>query len=593
MCQEAGRQAIVDGQSQGQSTLAASCARLWAYLRESQRRAALALLLLCLVVYLPGVIRLPAVDRTEVVYAETTRDMVARGQWLDPRYGETVHQFRPIGPYWAQGIAATLAGPESARDITVYRLPGLLAVTLSVLALFWLSAPLIGTEAALIASGLFAVAPLTVLLAQLAIGESLSLLPATVAMLALLRIYVAEREADTRKLAALFWIAVGAGMFFNALLVPILVIVTLIALRFFDRDMWWLDRLHTAWGLPLAIIIASPWLIVRAIQDGVPYAGMSWGDFIDALSGSQHMKLKAWPGTFLLAMFLGFLPGTAFLVPAVKRLWDSRADKMTRFLFAWIAGYIVYLELLSSKPGTYSVQVMFPALAIAVALLITKPNAPRALPQWHLMPKPILAALFATTLLAAPYIAGSQAPSLFALVVIAATAYLFFMSAREGRALRLKSWAQSGIAALALFAITLLAVILPSINKAWPARQIAQALTACKPKSTAVLGFREPTSYFMLNADRAAQTPEAIAAKRLAVAIVEARWLDRYRAARAAASQPVPRARACIESYNVMRGCPLSLTIYADDAAICTIPEEFACKSLALAAAPATSLACD
>ena len=150
--------------------------------------ALLALLTLCLAVYLPGVIRLPAVDRTEVVYAETTRDMVARGAYTDPRYGDTIHQFRPIGTYWAQAKFAWLAGEADAREITVYRLPGMISVTLAVLALYWLAAPLIGTLAALIAAALFAVAPLTVLVAHLAIAEGLSLLPATIAMLALLRV---------------------------------------------------------------------------------------------------------------------------------------------------------------------------------------------------------------------------------------------------------------------------------------------------------------------------------------------------------------------------------------------------------------------
>ncbi|MEQ1673372.1 MAG: glycosyltransferase family 39 protein, partial [Hyphomicrobium sp.] len=170
----------------------------------AQRRLSmLALFLLCLAVYLPGVIRLPAVDRTEVVFAETTRDMLARGAIVDPRYGETVHQFRPIGTYWAQAKVAWLAGPEHARDIWVYRIPGMLSVTLAVLALYLLAAPLVGGVAALIAAGLFAVAPLTVLVAHLAIAEGLSLLPATVAMLVLLRIYTAPREESTRPLALL------------------------------------------------------------------------------------------------------------------------------------------------------------------------------------------------------------------------------------------------------------------------------------------------------------------------------------------------------------------------------------------------------
>ncbi len=328
------------------------------------------LLVLALAVYLPGVLRLPAVDRTEIVFADTTREMVARGAWTDPRYGDVVHQFRPIGTFWAQGVVARLAGPEQARNITVYRLPSLVAVVLAVLAVFWLAAPRVGRDAALLAAGLFAVAPLTVLVSQLAIADGLALLPATVAMLALLRIYDAVDGQDDPRLALLFWTAMGFGMLVNALHTPILVGVTLLALFVFDRDVSWLRRTRPLMGLPIALALASPWLAVRVMQDGVPFAGMGWSEFLAALGGAQDMKLRAFPGTFTAAALIGFLPGVALLPAAMKALWDDRAQRLPRFLLAWTIGYIVYLELLSSKPGTYTVQVMFPAFALAVALLV-------------------------------------------------------------------------------------------------------------------------------------------------------------------------------------------------------------------------------
>ena len=391
-----------------------------------QRRLhVLVLTLLCLAVNLPGIVRLPAVDRTEVIYAETTRDMVARGNWLDPLYDGQVQAFRPIGTFWAQALSSSLAGAQHARDITVYRLPSLIAVTLAVLALYLLARPMIGSSAALIASGLFAVAPLTVLLGTLGIAESLSLLPATVAMLALLRIYVAGRDDDTRTLAMLFWVALGAGMLVNALLVPILVLVSLIALRFIDRDLWWLDRLQAAKGLPLALIIAAPWLLVRFYQDGLPFSGLSWHGLIRALGGAQDMKHRALPGTFVLALLLGFLPGTALLIPALSRLWNARAEKLARFLIAWVTGYLVYLEMLSSKPGTYMAQVMFPALAIAVGTLVARKDGVPAPLKGNLIPWPPLAALMPVALFAPVYYLTRETPSLITALLIAAVAALF------------------------------------------------------------------------------------------------------------------------------------------------------------------------
>jgi len=308
----------------------------WAALASRPQAASLALLALCLAVYLPGFVRLPAVDRTEIIYAESTRDMVARGDWTDPRYGDAVQQYRPIGTFWAQGASRWLAGDALARDIRIYRVPSLIAVTLAVLALFWLGSAIVGAEAALIASALFAVAPLTVLVSQLAIAEGLSLLPATVAMLALLRVYTNDNER--RWIPLLFWAALGFGILINALLVPILVIATLIALFTMDRDLSWLKRLRPFAGIPLALVIAAPWLIVRAHQDGTPFSGMSWREFLGALGGAQDMKLRALPGTFVLALVLGFLPGTALIGSAFTRLWDGREQKLARFLLAWVIG---------------------------------------------------------------------------------------------------------------------------------------------------------------------------------------------------------------------------------------------------------------
>jgi 4-amino-4-deoxy-L-arabinose transferase-like glycosyltransferase len=558
-----------------------------------RRLVSIALFLLCLTVYLPGIIRLPAVDRTEVIYAETTRDMAARGNWLDPRYGEIVHAFRPIGTFWAQGLAAAGAGPGNARNISVYRIPGLITVTLSVLALYWLAIPIIGSSAALIASGLFAVAPLTVLVSNLAIAEGLSLLPATVAMLSLLRIYIAPRDEDTRRVAMLFWAALGFGILINALLVPILVIATLIALRFVDRDFWWLDKLNAARGLQIALIIAAPWIVVRFLQDGFPFAGLDFAGVLRALGGAQDMKLRAWPGTFVLAAALGFLPGTALLGPALAKLWNEREGKLARFLLAWIMGYLIYLEAFSSKPGTYMVQTMFPAFAITVAMLVTSGDEKLPLPKFHLIPWPPLAALFVLALFAAPYAAVREQPPLWIVPFIAAVATLFYWSAHEGRAGRLVRWAGFGIAALALFAITLLGGVLPGLSKIWPAQQISRAVAACSATNLGLFGFNEPSGRFVLNRDAELSTREGLGqladGTRTGLAVIDQSWYEKNPHAMKREQQTKIGPIACIRAINTMRGCTQTLTVVANTSAPpCAVPVEFACTEAFLMQADAS-----
>lgn len=549
-------------------------------LAASPRRACLVLLALCLLTYLPGLLRLPAVDRTEVIWAESTRDMVTRGAWLDPRFDGEVHAFRPIGTYWAQGIVASLAGESAARDIQVYRIPGLVAVTLAVLALYWLAAPLVGTWPAFLAAGLFAVAPLTVLLTQLAIADGLALLPATVAMLALLRIYCTDEHADTHHLAFCLWAAVGFGMFFNALHTPIIVAVTLIALSFFDRDFWWLGRLHALrYGL-IALGLCAPWLVVRTIQDGVPFSGLGIAKFLAALGGAQDMKLRAFPGTFLLAAILGFLPGTALIVPALKRLWVGRGERLARFLLAWVLGYIVYLELISSKPGTYTVQVMFPAMALAVAALVAGWRTGEAPPKGHLFPHPVLALLFPVGPVVAVYAFGGTAPGIFAAILVAATAGLFYVSAVAAHQGQPQRWALTAIAALSVFAVALNAAVLPAIDHIWPTRQIARALEGCPDGPVAVLGFREPSVKFVLRTDETLAEADAVRSalveRRPTYIVGEAR--DGRLKALNRSQYRRPRSVACVTAYNITRGCPLAFTILSTGATTdCRARELFPC----------------
>ncbi len=185
------------------------------------------------------------------------------------------------------------------------------------LATWWLTRPLLGDRRAVIAAALFAVSPIVALQATLSIPEGPLLLAIVVAQLTLLRLYCAP-DGDRDKqlwLALAFWAAQGGGMLLNALAVPILSLATLVALYVMDRRLDWLSRLRPLIGIPLMLAIAAPWLLIRAHFDGgVPFSGLTWGEFIRALGGAQDMKWKAAPLTFTLAFLLGFLPGAAAAV---------------------------------------------------------------------------------------------------------------------------------------------------------------------------------------------------------------------------------------------------------------------------------------
>ena len=558
-------------------------------LAAQPRLAAAALLLLALVTYLPGVLLLPPVDRTEIVYAQSSRDMLKRGDYLDATFEGERFQFRPIGIYWLQIGAGKILGHKAQHWITTYRLPSLIAGIFAVLAMWALVRPLLGERRAIIAAGLYAVTPIVALQASLSIPEGPLLLSIVVAQCALLRIYCAT-PGDARNgawLAALFWAAQGFGMLLNALAVPILSLSTIAALYVFDRRLAWLKRLRPLWGVPLMVAIAAPWIIVRAHFDGVPFSGLTFGELIRALGGAQDMKWKAAPLTFTLGMALGFMPGALVIVPALRGIWRGRGEALARFLFCWIIGYWLYLELIASKPALYTVQAMFPALAAAAALALDRdgrlsiPPLSLRLPWWLVLPGTI--AIFAVvlgvsgTMPSAAVIAGAG------LIVLAFTVAALSMG--TGRA---NAWVMTSLAGFALFVSFTFGVLMPHIQIAWPAPRIAEAiapLRRCVTGPVGVAGFREPSTTFVLGheADTNVETISGwMAGGDDAIAVVEDRWQPNLAKALAARSVKAPPRLGCVEAFNVMRGCTLNFSIYATGPdpldPNCQVDERFACK---------------
>jgi 4-amino-4-deoxy-L-arabinose transferase-like glycosyltransferase len=554
--------------------------------------ASAALLVVTLVSFLPGVLALPPVDRTEIVYASTTRAMLERGDLVDAQLEGERFPFRPIGAFWLQMGAASALGTEARDAIVTYRLPSLLAATLAVLATYWLLVPLLGGRGALIAAGLFGVTVPVAVQAQLAIGEGPVLPAAVVAQLALLRLYAAREGERTRALALLFWAAQGVGVLINALAVPILALSTLAALFAFDRNFGWLERLRPLTGVPVMLMLGAPWLLVRAhVDGGVPFAGLSWTELLAALGGSQAMKFKAMPLSFTLGFMLGFLPGTLLLYPALKGSWRSRDQAVPRFLLAWIVGYLAYLELISSKPALYTVQALYPAAAaaVALALLAGDPEARRLTwPTPAAVPPPFLVAGGVVALYAGVLWSLGEPPAPASVVGIVAVAMLLSVSAAAGRQRLPHAWFLLGVPGFAVFLGFTFGVFLPSLTKPWPAPRIAAAiapLRSCVAGPVGVVGFREPSARFVLGSGSAHDDPGRIASwaaeKRPAVVLVEERWHDAFLEALGKRGATLPARVGCVEAFNVMRGCPLSFSIYVtgeNAGERCQVAPAFACK---------------
>ncbi len=572
-------------------------ARSLTYLAQRPVFAGLVLLGFALAAFLPGLFDLPPIDRTEIRYAQTSKQMLETGDLLRPSFQAEPQLTKPFGVFWLQSATAGLLGVQARSAIWAYRLPSLAGALLAVLFTFFGARRYFGREAAFLGALLLAVNIIVVLQAHLALTKALHLAFVVAAQWSLARLYIDERDEKGRRDALIFWVAQGGGILTGVLALPLLSLATIAGLVLADREAGWLNRLCPLWGLPLMVLVASPWIAVLIANPDLDLVRQAWGQgLLDKLAGPQEMNWRGFPGMYALGLWLGLLPGAAFFFLAAQRTWRRRDERPCRFLLAWVVTYLAAIEFLSAKPPLYTLQMLMPALTVALAMALVqggegakngiKPGrACAALALLH-------ALLPGTALLALLWLMGPPARPLVLVLtalVLAAAAVAIIAACRA----RPFVWAGLSIAAGILFYIAALELALPNFERVWTSQRLVQsagAIEPCAPGPFAVAGYSEPSAVFTLGtATFIAKGPNAGA--------LAAQWLVRGIGHHAFVSDGMrvsfethiersgftpPRAIACVGGLNIGRFKWVTLRLYTtvpgQTMAACPMPAALACE---------------
>ena len=498
------------------------------------------LVLLCLGLYLPGLVNLPVTDRDEARFAQATRQMLESHDFLDIRFQNKERNKKPAGIYWLQAASVSLFGNAESNAIWPYRLPSLLGATLASLMTFGLGASLIGRKAALLGAAMLAASLGVVVEAHLAKTDAVLLACVVAAQWALGRTYLDSREgrATGWRFAFMFWLAQAAGILVKGPVAPAVSALTAAALAIADRDGRWLKSLRPLYGILLLAAIVLPWLVAISSATHGAFLRQSLGtDFFGKLIGVQQDH-GAPPLYYLLLLSVTFWPGVLFLGPAIAWAWKHRRGTAERFLIAWAVPFWIVVELVPTKLPNYILPA-YPALALMVgrALLAAGDGE---LVSWRWLDRVVaivwaLATFgIAAIVLLAPmnYGDGSAAGMVAAAIALYAGARLTIATWRKiSPALA----ARAAILALLILPIAF-AFVAPGLDRLWLSRDAAMLVAAHPPPKgvpVAAAGYAEPSLVFMLGtrtmlvgADRAAAH---VASRRGALALVEARDDDAFR----------------------------------------------------------------
>jgi 4-amino-4-deoxy-L-arabinose transferase-like glycosyltransferase len=313
----------------------------------------------------------PLVDPDEGRYAEIPREMAATGDWVTPRLNGLKYFEKPPLQYWATAVSYSVLGVSegSARLWTV----GLGFLCLPMV--FGWTARLYGETAGFAAVTTLAVSPYFELIAHLNLldaGFAFWLAGAVFAFT--LGQSSPEGSASERRWMLLAWLGAALAVLSKGIVVGVLTGLTLVAYTAVERDVRPWRRLHWLSGLPLFLLVTTPWFVVVSARNPSFAQFFFIHEHFARFLTQVHKRTEPW-WYFLSLLAIGALPWLFALPAAVRRAWlESGRDiqfKPLKFILIFSGVTLLFFSASESKLAPYILPMM-PALAAVTGVSVAR-----------------------------------------------------------------------------------------------------------------------------------------------------------------------------------------------------------------------------
>ncbi|MDB5590785.1 glycosyltransferase family 39 protein [Enterovirga sp.] len=547
--------------------------RLLAFVERSHARAAVVLVALSLLCFLPGFGSLHPMDRDEPRFSQATKQMLESGDFVDIRFQDEARYKKPIGIHWMQAAAVTAAEalgvPEARTTIAVYRLPSLLGALAAVLLSYWAALAFAGRREAFLAAALIASSLILMVEARLAKTDAMLLACSVAAMGALARVWLSRSlSRQPGRTVAIFWLALAAGILIKGPMVVMFTGLAAAVLCIREGSVRWLKGLRPWLGLLFVLLAVTPWFATIAWKSGGEFYRLAVGDDMLGKVQTGQQNHFAPPGFYLVAVFATFWPGAILASAAVPFAWRERRDDGIAFLIAWVVPTWLIFEAVPTKLPHY-VMPLYPALAILLVLAIgrgfTGPDRPFARIGFGAMAL-IPVGLTLLIPLAAwnldGVLPGAALPVMAASSALALAAWVVFCRHEVTRSALL------GIASAVLMGIGVFGLAQPVLQslKLSPRLAALARSAPCAEPAFATLGYREPSLVLLLGTgldmvETGEEAARFLAGSGCRVAIVDDRFGPAFQEA---AQGRLDRIETLgrIRGFNINGGRRVELAVY-------------------------------
>jgi len=331
----------------------------------------------CILFHVSGTWSIPLIDRDEPRFAEASREMIERGDYVVPHFNNQLRLDKPPLAYWAQVASYRIFGENDFAA----RFPSAVAaalVALSILA--WgkrIGEDGVGWWAAII----FTLSLQTFIHAKAAVADMWLVLFMTTAHWAGYEIM--QRAAVNWRWWFAFYLSLAFGFLAKG---PIawMPLLTIAAMKFFVRDVDVAKRFKFGRGILLMLAIVALWGIPALIQThgeffrigiGRHVVGRSFGAMEGHGANSLAVYFLLLP-FYVVTIFASFFPWSIKLPALAKKLWRDRNKSRLRasdydgrvdiYLLGGAAVIFVIFSLIKTKLPHYTLPA-FPLLSLLLA----------------------------------------------------------------------------------------------------------------------------------------------------------------------------------------------------------------------------------
>ena len=331
---------------------------------------------------------MPLLDRDEPRFAEASREMLERGDYVVPFLNNRYRFDKPPFIYWTQTLSYRLFGENDFAA----RLPSVIAAALTALLLFAWGRRVGGETVGWWSAIIFSICLQTFLHARAAVADMWLVLFMTAAYWAsyeLLRDRLTSRGDTTappptidRRWWWIFYLALAFAFLAKG---PVgwLPLLTVALVRFFVPLPQLNRRFLFFTGVTLVLSIVAVWGIPALTRTNGEFLRIGIGKHVVARSvvameGHGASTLLTYVATlpfYFATIFITFLPWSIKLPWLAKKRWRKR-DPLDNYLIGGIALVFIIFTLIKTKLPHYTLPA-YPLLALLMAKALAEANSTR------------------------------------------------------------------------------------------------------------------------------------------------------------------------------------------------------------------------